>query len=143
MRNYIRDFPKFLKKIMNEQDLSKYDLNINKTQTNILMSVDENRNISMSKLSEIVGLEKSSFTRSVEHLVKNGFLTRKNLENDKRTINLSLTEKGTHAVRLIRKNLDNYLTVLSEILTEKEKKEFFEALKTVSKYFNKIYDKIE
>jgi nitronate monooxygenase len=137
-RNSLKVFPPFFKKVLYEYDISKLKLDINKTQTNILMLVDEHSEKSMSEISSMTGLEKSSFTRSADYLVKNGFITRNSPENDRRKIKLSLTNKGIKAAKLIKNDFNIYLDSLISDFSEKEKKEFFESMTTLSKYINKI-----
>ena len=134
----IKILPQFVKMVLHEGDISKLKLDINSTQTNILMSVDEHAEKSMSEISVMTGLEKSSFTRSVDSLVKRGFLTRNSPESDRRKIKLSLTGKGARAVKLIRNTLDAYLESLLSDFSNKEKEEFLKSLNTISKYLDKI-----
>lgn len=143
-RESIKIFPRFVKKVLYEYK-SNVELDINKTQTNILMLVYEYTEKSMSEISLMTGLEKSSFTRSVDCLVKKGFITRNSPENDRRKIKLSLTDKGLKAAKLIRNDFNTYLDSLISDFSEKEKKEFFESLTTISGYINKILngDKIK
>lgn len=139
-RSSIKNLPQFIKKVLYECDISKLNLNINKTQTNILMSVEKNCDKSMSAISLMTGLDKSSFTRSVDSLVKNGFLEKKSPENDRRKIKLSLTNKGKKAAKLIRNNLDAYSDSLLAGFSEKEKTEFFQSLKILSKYIDRMLE---
>lgn len=134
----IKMFPQFIRKVLHEHDISGLNLDINKTQTKIIMFVYENSEKSMSEISLMTGLEKSSFTRSVDCLVQNGFITRIALENDRRKIKLSLTNKGIKAAKRIKNDFDIYLDSLISDFSEKEKNEFFESLETISKYMNKI-----
>ncbi len=139
-RDRLTLFPQFVKTIFYEHDISKLNLGINKTQTNILMFISENNEKSMSDISSITGLEKSSFTRSVDFLVKNGFISRGSSENDRRMIKLSLTDKGIDAARSIKKDFDIYLDSLISGFSDMEKKEFFGSLTVVSGYINKILE---
>jgi len=136
--NRIAFFPQFIKKVFYDHDISKLKLDINKTQTHILMCLNENCDKSMSEISLLTGLEKSSFTRSVDCLVRNGFITRSALENDRRKIRLSLTSKGTTAAKRIKNDFNSYLDSLITDFSEKDKREFFESLETISKYMIKI-----
>lgn len=140
-RDRITIFPQFIKKLFYEHDISRLNLGINKTQTNILMFINENNEKSMSEISLITGLEKSSFTRSVDCLVENKFITRTSAENDRRKIKLSLTNKGVRTANLIKRDFDRYLESLISDFSEKEKKEFFESLDAISKYMNKILER--
>lgn len=137
-RDRITIFPQFIKKLFYEHDISKLNLDINNTQINILMFINESNEKSMSEISLMTGLEKSSFTRSVDYLVKNGFITKNSPDNDRRKINLSLTNKGLKSVKLIQKDFDDYLDSLISDFSEDEKNEFFESLDVISKYMNKI-----
>jgi len=139
-RDRITIFPEFLKKIFYEHDISKLNLGINQTQTNILMFVNECSQKSMSEISLMTGLEKSSFTRSVDYLVENGFITRNSSENDRRRIQLTLTKKGSEAAAAIKNDFDVYLESLISDFSEKEKDEFFDSLAAISKYMNKILE---
>ncbi|HOP30766.1 MAG TPA: MarR family transcriptional regulator [Spirochaetota bacterium] len=137
-RDRITILPQFVKKVFYDHDISKLGLNINKTQINILMLIDECRNSSMSEISQMTGIEKSSFTRSVDCLEKNGFITRNAIENDRRITKLSLTEKGVKATTLIRNDFDKHLESLISGFSEDEKNEFLISLESISKSMNKI-----
>jgi len=139
-RDRITILLQFVKKVFYDHDISKLNLDINKTQTNILMFINENNEKSMFEISLMTGLEKSSFTRSVDYLVKNQFITRNSPEHDRRKITLSLTEKGIHAANLIRNDFNVFCESLISDLSEKEKNEFFESLDTTSKYMNRILE---
>jgi len=139
-RERIVIFPQFLKKVFYEHDISELNLGINRTQTNILMLINENNDKSMSEISLMTGLEKSSFTRSIDYLVNNGFITRNSSEDDRRRIKLSLTNEGIKAAKLIKNDLDVYLESLISGFSEKEKMDFFDSLTVVSKYMNKIIE---
>jgi DNA-binding MarR family transcriptional regulator len=136
----INNFLQFIKKVFYDHDISKLNLGINRTQTNILMFVSENSEKSMSEISLMTGLEKSSFTRSVDYLVKNEFITRNSSENDRRIVKLSLTNKGIKAAKLIKNDFDDFLESLISDFSEKDKKDFFESLDGTSKYINRILD---
>ena len=140
-RDRLTIFPQFVKKIFYEHDISKLSLGINKTQTNILMFISENNEKSMSEISLITGLEKSSFTRSVDYLVDNGFITRNSSDDDRRRIKLTLTNKGIKAAKLIKNDFDVYLDSLITDFSEQEKKEFFESLTAISGYMDKILER--
>ena len=139
-RDRITILLQFVKKIFYEHDISKLNLFINKTQINILMFINENNEKSMSEISLMTGLEKSSFTRSVDYLVQNEFITKNSPENDRRKIKLSLTKKGIKAAKLIKNDFDNYLESLISDFSDTEKDDFFKSLTNISKYMNKILE---
>lgn len=139
-RNSVKIFPRFIQKVLYEHDISGLNLDINTTQTLILMFVNESNDKSMSEISRLTGLEKSSFTRSVDYLVENGFIAKNYPEHDRRKIRLSLTGKGAKAAKLIQNDFDRYLESLISHFSESEKKEFFKSLTAMSKYINRIFE---
>jgi DNA-binding MarR family transcriptional regulator len=139
-RDYVKYFPRFVRRAIYEHDISHLDISINTTQTLILMFVNENSEKSMSEISSMTGLEKSSFTRSVDCLVKNGYIIRNYSEYDRRKIKLSLTDEGIKTAKMIQKDFDLYLDSLISHFSGKEKNEFFKSLNILSKYMHKILE---
>lgn len=137
----IKIFPKFIKKVLREHDLSGLNLNINTTQTEIIMFIYENSDKSMSELSSMVGLDKSSFTRSVDSLVSRDLITKKYPHQDKRKIYLSLTDMGFRAAKNIKNEFEHYFESLLSDFSNEEKADFLFSLDIVSKYINKVLDR--
>lgn len=140
LNDTIKLFPQFVKKVLHEHDISGLNLDINRTQTKILMFVHEYAERSMFEISLMTGLDKSSFTRSVDYLVNNGFLVKNSPENDRRKIHLSLTDKGMNTAQLIRRDLDIYFESMLADFSGKERSEFIQSLDNVLKYINRILE---
>ena len=136
--NPVKKFPKFVRKLFYEHDISALNLNISPTNKMILMAIAEHKDKCMSEISKEVGLEKSSFTRSVDHLINNGFIQKKYSKTDRRIIHILFTAKGLKALKLIREDWEKYFESLISVLSSSEKQEFFSAIKIVSKYINQI-----
>ena len=136
--NNLKFLPMLVKNIFYSTDTSSLNLEINKTQEAILMSIKDHQNKSMNEISRFIGLEKSSYTRSVDILVEKGFLEKENNKIDKRKIHLSLTEKGKNATKAIDEIMDIYLENICSNFTANEKNEFINALHIVSQYSLKI-----
>lgn len=136
--NNLKTLPMLVKNIFYSTDTSSLNLEINKTQEAILMSIKDHQNKSMNEISKFVGLEKSSYTRSVDILVNKGFLEKETNTLDKRKIHLRLTDKGKNATISIDKIMDIYLDRLCQDFESDEKEEFIKALEIVSKYSLRI-----
>ncbi len=128
----------FIKFTFNDLDISQLNLDINKTQRSVLMCIFDNSDKTMNEISYLVGLEKSSFTRSVENLINIGYLNRNSDLNDRRKIYLALTEKGMEIAIAINKIADKHFGDMLLKLTDTEQNEFIAALETVSKYIKKF-----
>ncbi len=136
--NNLKALPMLVKNIFYSTDTSSLNLDINKTQEAILMSIKDHQNKSMNEISKFIGLEKSSYTRSVDILVNKEFLEKKVDKSDKRKIHLFLTEKGKNAAISIDRIMDIYLDRLCQDFEIEEKEEFIKALEIVSKYSVRI-----
>ncbi|MCT4616777.1 MAG: winged helix DNA-binding protein [Candidatus Gracilibacteria bacterium] len=134
----LKDFPKFVKKLFYEHNISHLNLNINKTQAKILMIMDSLDNKTMSEISKEVALEKSSFTRSIRHLIEIKYIIKKPSETDQRVLHLLITEKGNKAIKAIKEDWDKYFASIMSSFSPEEKEEFTKAVKIISKYINKI-----
>ena len=88
--NNLKTLPMLVKNIFYSTDTSSLNLDINKTQEAILMAIKDHQNKSMKEISRFIGLEKSSYTRSVDILVEKGYLEREINKFDKRKIHLLL-----------------------------------------------------
>lgn len=128
----------FIKFTFNDLDISQLNLDINKTQRSVLMCIFDNSDKTMNEISYLVGLEKSSFTRSVENLINIGYLNRNSDLNDRRKIYLALTEKGMEIAIAINEIADKHFGNMLLKLTDTEQNEFIAALETVSKYIKKF-----
>jgi len=62
--------------------------------------------IEMSELARALGLENSSVTRLIARLERNNYVTRKKSEEDKRSINVFLDQKGVMLQTDIEKKID-------------------------------------
>ncbi len=67
----------------------------------IMQSVFANDRISVTQLSKDVSLSQATVTNITKRLEKQGYLERKRSLNDKRGINISVTEKGKSALEKV------------------------------------------
>ena len=66
-------------------------------ELSILETVERYPNCMMKKVSELLGLPKSTLTSAVKRLEAKGYLRRSQSDSDKRAYNLELTEWGVQA----------------------------------------------
>ena len=79
------------------------DLPYSQVQAIIIIPSD---GIEMSELSWALGLDNSTVTRLIERLEVKGFVTRKKNKSDKRSIIVSLKNKGINIQKNVEKKLD-------------------------------------
>jgi len=136
--NNLKTLPMLVKNIFYSTNTSSLNLDINKTQEAILMAIKDYQNKSMNEISRFIGLEKSSYTRSVDILAEKGFVEREINKFDKRKVHLLLTEKGKNATKAIDEIMDIHLDSICNNFNIQEKEEFIKALGIVSQYSIRI-----
>ena len=75
--------------------------NLSRSETTLLAFLAENRQVTMSEISSLLGLALSSTTGLVDRLVERRLVERSRVESDRRTVRVVLTTRG-------RKALDSY-----------------------------------
>ncbi len=83
-------------------------------QCHTLLEVDSHNSINLNELSEKLYLDKSTVSRTVDSLVKNGTVNRVIPEENRRMITISLTDKGDGICRQINRDSDAYFDTIIE-----------------------------
>ncbi|MBN2073439.1 MAG: MarR family transcriptional regulator [Actinobacteria bacterium] len=108
------------------------DVEITPSQWLVLQTVRKKSNVSIKKLASLLGITSSASTQLVDVLVNKGFLLRKSNPDDRRTLNLELTEKSKKQFDSIK---DRHFKVLSSLFngfTDEELMEYCELSKKLS-----------
>lgn len=87
---------------------------------------------SMSEMSNILNIEKGSFTTVADKLITTGYVINERSVKDKRVYELSLTAKGTDLAEQFVKDHRQYISDLFGKLDEKQLLAFSEALEIVT-----------
>jgi DNA-binding MarR family transcriptional regulator len=100
----------------------------------VLVHLEESpQGIPMNELAERILYSKSGFTRVVDRMEEAGLVRRSRLENDRRTILIVLTDKGTETLeRARRHHRDGVQRHFSQHLTDADIKALTRALEKVS-----------
>lgn len=99
--------------------------------THMLLSIDESNGVSEpTKLSEELLIPKQSITSMLDKLEKKGYIKRTHSADDRRKVNISLTDDGAKIVKKVRQAINE---AEQEILKEISKEKLDELLKTYEK----------
>lgn len=93
--------------------------------------------ICQKDIESVMNIKGSSVTSLVQGLEKKGFITRNTNENDERVKNLSLTPKGQELVDVFDKVFEETEERIVRGMTKKQKEDFLQLLRMVSKNFEK------
>ncbi len=86
-----------------------------------------------SNITQYCKMSKSLVSRSIDSLIKKGYLIGKKSITDKRTIDLTFTNKAYDIVEKIKQVKIKYLQILFDGVTEEEYNTFFEVITKMNK----------
>jgi DNA-binding MarR family transcriptional regulator len=139
--NWITDehmLPRAMKQFMDKK-MTVYlgHLGIQGSQGLYLMAIARNPGASLKDIATYMMVDKSITSRIVGALMETGFVV--NGSDDPRRYSLSLTEKGEHAVKFIRKTLAEIWEELLSDLTDEELNAFKSACSKINSKLNQEF----
>ena len=105
---------------------------------NLLILVRNKDGMPMKYYIEKLNVKKSNFTKLSNDLIKEGFLQRKSNPKDRRSIILTITEKGRSTMSKERKDIRNAFYKKIQSLSEKEISNLNNSLETILDIFDAI-----
>jgi DNA-binding MarR family transcriptional regulator len=127
---------------LNLQDNANCCQGVTLAQCHTLLGLQEHKFLNLSELSEILCLDKSTVSRTIESLVKCGLVNRSIPDENRRKVVLSLTERGTGICNQINRENDTYFRDLLDSIPEKDLPVFLRSFDTlVKKMVEKNRDK--
>jgi len=101
-------------------------------QGQIIYIVGRNPGIGIKEIALKLDITSSATTQLVDILVKDGYLARKNDQNDRRAINLFLSQRAIDKRQEMRKRFVEQFSVIFEHLSNGELKEFLRLSKKIA-----------
>ncbi|MGZ3593410.1 MAG: MarR family winged helix-turn-helix transcriptional regulator [Syntrophales bacterium] len=99
------------------------------TQFVILDEIAKKKILKMLDLHRILAVDKSTTTRLVNPLVRQGLIERKISDHDSRAVNLTLTPEGRRVHRKVWLCLEGFVHAIDEQIPSKGRKLVYEAVK--------------
>ena len=99
------------------------------TQFIILDEVAKKESLKMLDLHQILAVDKSTTTRLVNPLVRQGLVKRETSDHDSRAVNLRLTPAGREVHRKVWLCLEGFVGAIEGRIPQKKKKLVYEAVK--------------
>ncbi|MCB6182839.1 MarR family transcriptional regulator [Leeia sp. TBRC 13508] len=109
--------------------LKEVDLNPTSWKTLMMFFKAEGEPLNPSDLATITGESRTNMTRICDELVARGFITRFPSQDDRRRIDLKMSEAGAEMIRKTAPDLRKHLEPVHSALTEEEKKLLIALLK--------------
>lgn len=109
--------------LLNKQDQCCSEVTL--AQCHALVEIGRSKTISLKELSNLLGLDISTMSRTVESLVKKDFVFRSPSKVDRRSIDIELTDKGLNIFNEIETKMNNeFKNIFEKIPTEDQSTAF-------------------
>ncbi|MDP4090777.1 MAG: MarR family transcriptional regulator, partial [Bacillota bacterium] len=93
-----------------------------------LIEIGRAKNISLNELAELLNLENSTMSRTVNNLVTSDLAKRDIDPQDRRYVTISLTEEGYKLYESIEERMNQYFTRIFERIPEDKRQQVMESL---------------
>ncbi|MBC5996867.1 MarR family transcriptional regulator [Romboutsia ilealis] len=138
MENYTLSMAQIAKEIKdkNRRIVSSYKLSPNEIDVLVFLDIQSEHDTA-SDIVEFLGISKSLVCRSVDSLIKRGYIESVKDENDRRITRLKLLEEAMPIVRTLKDGREKIIKRLTEGISEEELKIFNSVLEKMKSNFMK------
>ena len=125
-----------------QESLNELDLGLTKEQVIVLKRLHDQDGMNQNELAFVTLRNKSSLTRLLTNMERNGYLVREQSTIDKRIKHVFLTQLGKDIFLKIRPVLKNVMNTIEQGVTEQEKGQIITILKKIQYNFNSKIESI-
>lgn len=109
-------------------DLQASCCGVTLAQCHAVVEIGRAKRLSLNELSEVLGLDKSTMSRTINNLVNNGLALRETDPNDRRYLTIRLTEKGMESFQEIENGMNKFFTRVYHLIPEAKRDQVIESL---------------
>jgi DNA-binding MarR family transcriptional regulator len=135
--NYLRELIRIL--VRNLGVLEKADANccgVSISQCHAIVEIGRAKEISLNKLAELLTLDKSTMSRTINNLVEGGLVVRELHLEDRRYITIKLSDEGTNVFNNIEGSMNQFYKDVFKLIPECCREEVLESLKILIEAVN-------
>jgi Transcriptional regulators len=107
-------------------------------QCHALVEIGRSEKISLNKLSELLNLDNSTTSRTVNNLVNRNLATREINPNDRRYVTISLTENGKESFKSIEESMNSYYEKVYNHIPDDKKEQVLESMELLLESISKM-----
>ncbi|MDD4663172.1 MAG: MarR family transcriptional regulator [Caldisericia bacterium] len=107
-------------------------------QCHALVEVGRTKDISLNQLSQMLELDNSTLSRTVNNLVVSGLAERYEDPNDRRYIKIKLTEQGMMNFHAIEETMNTYYETLFQMIPEEKRDQVIDSIHILNEVGSKI-----
>ena len=98
------------------------------SQCHTLVEIGRKRCLSINELADLLGLDKSTMSRTVNTMVEQGLVTREPDPADRRYVNINLTELGNKILADIESRMADYYLNIYQSIPQDKREQVLESL---------------
>lgn len=136
----IREFNRFYLPVMDILDSCYLDSEYSVTEVRIIYEIYGNEKCTANLIVGKLHIDKSYLSRILKKLESDGILIKKVSEDDTRSMEISLTEKGVNCYKELVERVNSEIFALLEKLTDTECRKIETAMDTITKLVSKGKD---
>jgi len=133
LREQIRKLERMLG-VLNDSEMSC--CNVTMAQCHAIVEIGRAGSLSLVQLSEILNLDTSTTSRTVNNLVTRNLATRDPDPDDRRFIQIALTDSGIQIFNQIETNMDAHFSVMYQKITPEKRVQVLESIQILLDVFN-------
>jgi DNA-binding MarR family transcriptional regulator len=130
--NYMRELIRMLVRnlgILEKSDAACCGISI--AQCHAIVEIGRSGEISLNKLAEILMLDKSTMSRTINNLVESGLVIRELHPEDRRFVSIKLSEKGLEVYKDTEGSMEGYYEKIFASIPEEKRGQVLESLKLI------------
>jgi DNA-binding MarR family transcriptional regulator len=97
----------------------------------VLLNISREHGTPATKIAPLLGMEPRSLTRLIKKLEEEGFVSRRDDPEDKRSVRIYLTEKGAEQKKMAKANVEVFNDAVRKAIDPKELGLFFDVLEKI------------
>lgn len=140
MKEILREIGMIARALDSISNIEFKEINLTKGQYLYLVRICERPGIIQEQLIELIKVDRSTATRSIQKLESNGFVEKKEDPHNKKIKRLFPTEKGQAAYPFIKKENDYSNLVAMQGFSKKETEAAFDLLQRIRKNVEKDWE---
>lgn len=108
------------------------------SQCHAIVEIGRAGEISLNELAELLNLDKSTMSRTVNNLVNQNFVVRDIHSEDRRYVKIKLTEEGCKVFKITEESMELYYKSILAAIPEDKREQVIESLQLLIKAVKEI-----
>lgn len=101
------------------------------SQCHAIVEIGRTNEITLNELAVLLGLDKSTMSRTINNLVDSGQVIRELHAEDRRYVTIKLTDEGTEVFKNIEGSMEQYYKSIFSSIPEEKRDQVFESLQLI------------